>query len=91
MISRFYLGLYESDDWDASYDGDQSFNFHILTPPRSARFEILADWDRREYLSVSDSTIHERRFDEDGGEDSWHWFCQLLAASPPVRFPRLPN
>ena len=27
-------------------------------------------------------------FEEDGGEESWHWFCQLLAASPPVHFPR---
>ena len=82
MRSRLWLGEYENHAWNASYDGEQDFDLHAV----HSSIDILAKWDSREYRSGSD--ISERRFDEDGGEDSWHWFCQLLAASPPVHFPR---
>ena len=77
--SRLWLGQYENDDWDASYDKDQSYDLFSC----NSLIEIHAYWSR---LGISN--IDERRFEEDGGEDSWHWFCQLLAASPPVHFPR---
>lgn len=79
--SRLWLGQYENHDWDASYDKDQSYDLFSC----NSLIEIHAYWSR---LELGITNIDERRFEEDGGEDSWHWFCQLLAASPPVHFPR---
>lgn len=76
-VLRFGLGSYESETWDATHDGSQSFRFDLYHSPSC---EILAFWDS--------AVERDERFEADGGEHSWPWFCQVLASSEPVRFPR---
>ena len=75
---RFQLGSYHCDTWDATSDESQAFDCYFYTTPSC---EILIKWD--------DAVERNERFEADSGEHSWPWFCQYLAASRPVRFPRV--
>mmetsp|Transcript_4518 Transcript_4518/g.14935 ORF Transcript_4518/g.14935 Transcript_4518/m.14935 type:complete len:352 (+) Transcript_4518:153-1208(+) len=78
MLSRFWLGSYDCETWDATHEGSQSYSLSIYHQPF---FEILCTWD---------GLMHDRKdeLDADRGEHSWHWFCQYLASSRLVKFPR---
>ena len=74
---RFQLASYHCETWDATSDESQSFDCYIYGTPSC---EILIKWD--------DAVERNERFEADPGDHSWPWFCQYLAASRPVRFPR---
>lgn len=74
---RFKLGSYHCETWDATSDESQSFDCYFYTTPAC---EILIKWD--------DAVERNERFEAESGEHSWPLFCQYLAASRPVRFPR---
>ena len=76
---RFPFFSYHCDTWDATSDESQSFDCYNYT---TNTCEILMQWDK--------AVERNERFEADSGEGehSWPWFCQYLAASRPVRFPR---